>query len=454
MAAGVGPRWSSRLTYSLAAIGAAVGLGNVWKFPYMAGAGGGGAFVIVYLLALLFAAAPLFMAESLIGRLGRKSPPASFKAIATTANSRFPWGVFGSIALIGALLVLSFYAVIAGWTLAYVFKAAGGVFTSQNNLGVAGIFNDFTASTWGLIFWQGLFLIIVLSIVGSGLLNGTERANRIMMPGLFLLLFILLIYAAVEGDFAAGLGFLFAPDWSRISFSVVLSAVGQALFTMGVGVGGIMAYGAYVGEGVSIARATVIVVLADTLVALVAGAIIFPLAFANGLEPAQGAGLAFKTLPIAFGQMPFGNIIGMLFFVLLVFGAITSAISMMEPGVMWLMEKGRSRYQATVLWAAIAWVFGLGTVFSFNIWSDWHPLSFLPSFSQATFFHIIDHIINDYLLPVNGVAFSLFAGWVIHRRLSCSGLGFRRSITSVFWLWSVRLTVPFILLVILVGSVI
>jgi len=452
MAQGVGPRWSSRMTYSLAAIGAAVGLGNIWKFPYMAGNGGGGAFVLVYLLALCIAAAPLFMAETLIGRLGRLSPPAAFRTIANTHKGKTVWPFFGYLGLFGVLLVLSFYSVIAGWTLSYIFKSVTGVFKGADAGQVAQIFDQFKAQPLVLMLWQGLFLLCALVIVGRGLLKGTERANRIVMPLLFLLLLTLLIYAVLEGAFVEALSYLFLPDWSQMTFSVALSAVGQALFTLGVGVGGIMAYGAYVGANISIARATLVVVVADTLVALLAGLMIFPIVFGHGLEPSQGAGLVFRTLPIALGQMPLGSLVGGLFFLLLFFGAITSAISMMEPGVMWLMERGRSRRQATLIFALGAWAFGLGTVFSFNIWANFYPLDFLPLFEEAHVFHIIDVTVNNYILPINGIAFCLFAGWVITSKAAKNALGIESKHVFRAWQWSVRVFAPLALFIILVAS--
>lgn len=452
MAQGVGPRWSSKLTYSLAAIGAAVGLGNIWKFPYMAGNGGGGAFVLVYLLALCVAAAPLFMAETLIGRLGRLSPPAAFRGIAETRKGKSTWPFFGYLGLFGVLLVLSFYSVIAGWTLSYIFKSGAGMFEGASAGQVAQIFDLFKAQPLVLMMWQSLFLLCALFIVGRGLLKGTERANRIFMPLLFLLLLALLVYAVVEGAFVDALSYLFLPDWSQMTFSVALSAVGQALFTLGVGVGGIMAYGAYVGDNISIARATLVVVAADTLVALLAGLIIFPIVFGHGLEPSQGAGLVFRTLPIALGQIPFGSLVGGLFFLLLFFGAITSAISMMEPGVMWLMERGRSRRQATLIFALGAWGLGLGTVFSFNVWADFHPLGFLPIFKDAHIFHIIDVTVNNYILPINGIAFCLFAGWVIKSEAAKAALGVASDQVFFIWQWCVRILAPLALFTIVVVS--
>lgn len=447
-------RWSSRLGFVLAAVGSAVGLGNIWKFPYAAGSGGGGAFVAVYLAALLLIAAPIFIAETLVGRLGRGSPPTSLVRLARPAGARPFWAGFGYLSLVAVTLVLSFYSVVAGWSLAFVVEAALGGFAGGDPARIGASFNAFLAQPLMLIFWQSLFMVLTVAIVARGVRGGIERAVDVMMPLLFVMLLALVVFAAVEGAFGQAVRYLFAPDFSKLDGPVVLAAIGQAFFTLGIGVGGVMTYGAYLDQRVSIPKATVMVVGADTAVALLAGLAIFPLVFAHGLDPDQGPGLVFVTLPIAFGKMAGGSAMGVLFFLLLAVAAVTSSVAIMTPFVAWLEERGWPRPRAAMAAGGTAWLLGLATVFSFNIWQDWHPLSMIPALAQATVFGIIDYVVTQLILPLGGILLAIFAGWVLGRDDVRAALHLPDGWVFAVWRLTVRVVAPLALTAVLAANLV
>ncbi len=439
--------WSSRLAFILAAVGAAVGLGNIWKFPYVAGVSGGGAFVLVYLLAVVLVAVPILMAEVLVGRRGRHSPPIAIASVAAESNRSRHWSPAGWMGIMVAVLILSFYSVIAGWAIAYVFDTAAGTFTGLGGPGVGAHFADLLASPVRLAFWHGLFMAFAVFISAWGLQQGVERAVTIMMPLLFFMLLVMIGYSVVEGDLAAGLSFLFQPDFSKIDGGVVLVAVGQAFFSISVGMGLMMAYGAYLPREVSITRSALVIAGADTLVAMLAGIAIFPIVFANGLDPGEGPGLIFVTLPIAFGQMPGGVLFGTIFFVLLTFAAVTSAIAVLEPIVAWVQEYYMvRRWRIAVAVGCGAWVLGLGTVFSFNLWSAWRPLGFLATFSQKTFFDLLDYATVNLLIPLGGMLLSVFVGWRMSRTAVLAELGLSDGVGFKVWLFLLRVVAPLAIL--------
>ncbi|MDH5471207.1 MAG: sodium-dependent transporter, partial [Gammaproteobacteria bacterium] len=361
-------QWSGRLAFILAATGSAVGLGNIWKFPYITGENGGGAFVMTYLLCIAVIGLPIMMAEVLIGRRGRQSPINTMRELAADAGASRYWVLLGWAGVVAGFLILSYYSVIAGWALAYVFRAAAGLFTGLTADGVQSIFHDLIGEPERLMAWHTLFMVMTMIIVARGVRSGLEKAVRFLMPALLVLMLVLMGYAWNSGYFEQGVEFLFRPDFSKITPNAVLTAMGHAFFTLSLGMGAIMVYGSYLPDRISIARASVAISIADTAVALLAGMVIFPIVFANSLDPGAGPGLIFQTLPIAFGHMPYGAFFGMLFFILLVFAAWTSAISLIEPAVAWLVEnRGHSRVNASVVAGISTWLFGLLTVFSFNI---------------------------------------------------------------------------------------
>jgi NSS family neurotransmitter:Na+ symporter len=404
--------WSSRLMFILAAAGSAVGLGNIWRFPYVAGENGGGAFVLIYLACIFLIGIPILMSEVLLGREGRQSPINTMTLLVERSNAPKFWNVIGWMGAIAGFMILSFYAVIAGWAMSYVVSLADGTFVGATAEVASSEFNGFVGDPYRVLLWHGLFMLLTIFIVGRGVSEGLEKAVKYLMPALFILLLVLVGYSATTSHFGEGLAFLFSFNVDKLTGNSVLIAMGQAFFTLSLGMGAIMTYGAYMPRDASIVSSATIIALLDTGVALLAGIAIFPLVFANGLEASSGPGLMFVTLPLAFGQMEGGVIFGTLFFLLVSFAAITSAISLIEPALSWLIEHLRvSRVRGSILVGGLAWFIGLGSAFSTNIWSD---LMILPN---MTFFDSMDYVSNNIMLPLGGMLIALFAGWVVDRKV-------------------------------------
>lgn len=434
--------FSTRFAFILAAVGASVGLGNVWRFPYEAGQNGGAAFVLVYLLGLLLVAAPVFIAEVVIGRRGAASPPHALERQALEHGRSRGWRIPGLVGVFANLLVMSFYSVIAGWTLYYMFGAAAGDFTGLDAQAAGAWFGELRDSPARMLFWQALFILLTMIVVARGVRAGIERAMRVMMPALGIVLLILVAHAMITGDAAQALAWLFAPDFSKLTPAVVLAAVGQAFFTLSVGIGGVMMYGAYLPAGASILRSTFYVVAADTAVALLAGLAIFPIVFANGLDPAEGPGLVFVTLPLAFAVMPGGAWFGTLFFFFLFIAALTSAISLYEPTAAWFVERGRSRMTGVAVAAITSWLLGLLSIFSFNLWAD----------MKVTPFAAITGGLNTVILPVGALIIAWFAGRVLDRRASVDELGVGDGLLYRAWRFTLRWLTPVLILAIFASN--
>lgn len=400
--------WSSRLAFYLGTVGAAVGLGSIWRFPYLAGTSGGFAFIFVFVLACVVIATPLLVAEFLIGRWARRSPPQAAGEVAASIGATRGWNVIGWLGAIACYLVFTYYPMIAGWVLAYTWKFASGRFEGLGAPEVAAHFRAFLADPAALATWHLAFLALAGGISALGLNRGVEAANRIRAPGLLLILLVLMGYALATGDVERGVAFAFAPDFSKLDAGVVLAAIGQSFYATGVGIAMMMAYGAYVGHEVSLWRAALIISGSIVLVSLLATLMIFPLVFAYGMDPAQGPELVFDVLPRAFAQMPAGRLIGTLFFVLLVLAALTPTIASIEPVAAWLEQRfGLSRPMAVAIVAVSGWVFGLASVLSFNLWADWRPIA------GMTAFDIVDYVAANVLMPVGALLTSLFVGWRI-----------------------------------------
>ena len=427
--------WSSRMAFILAVTGSAVGLGNIWKFPYVAGQNGGGAFVLVYLLCVFVIGMPVMMSEILIGRRGRRNPIATTALLGREEGSSAKWSLIGAMGVLAGILILSYYSVIGGWTLAYVLKSGGGAFSGVGPNEVTSIRDAFIGDWRTVGLFHTLFMGLTIFVVARGVERGLEQAVRIMVPALLLLLITLLGYSINSGHFGDGLAFMFTPDFSKLTWDSVLAAMGQAFFTLSIGMGAVMAYGAYLPEETSIAGSSAAVAFADTTIAILAGLVIFPLVFANGLDPADGPGLVFITLPLAFGQMAGGTIFATLFFVLLTFAAWTSAISLMEPAVAWLVERyNRSRAEAAVMIGLLIWGIGVGTVLSFNVLADF-------TFLRGTIFDNLDHLTINIMLPLGGVLITFFAGWIMCRNSTAEELGSHGSLYRL-WRFLARFVAP------------
>ena len=445
---GVHGAWSSRWTFVLAATGSAVGLGNIWKFPYIAGENGGGAFVLVYLVCILVVGMPIMVAEVMLGRRGRRSPINTMRHLTEEAGLHGAWSAIGWLGVAAGLMILSYYAVIAGWALHYIGHMASGTFQGVSAEQADVIFGDLLADTNTLIFWQSIFLLLTMGVVVGGVGKGLGVAVRILMPLLFVLLIALLVFGYQRGDFARGFNFLFSFNVEALSWEGVLEALGHAFFTLSLGMGAIMAYGAYMPEHARIGRTVIAVGFLDTLVALVAGLAIFPIVFANPtIEPSAGPGLMFVSLPVVFGNMAGGLLFGSIFFVLVTLAAWSSAISLMEPAVAYLVEsKGFNRLTANLLLGFVAWVVGLGSVLSFNVWADARVAGF-------NFFEFMDFLTSSVMLPLTGLFIAIFVGWLMKPQAVREELKDESNGTFLVWRWVVRYLSPLAVLVVFVMGI-
>jgi NSS family neurotransmitter:Na+ symporter len=439
--------WSNRWLFVLAAAGSAVGLGNIWKFPYIAGENGGGAFVLLYLLCILFVGVPIMMAEVLIGREGRQSPINTMRHL-TKQHHRHPaWVLIGWSGVLAGFLILSYYVVIAGWALYYIVQMGAGSLDGASAAEAEGLFNAFLADPWKLVFWQTVFMALTVYIISRGVISGLETAVRWFMPLLFVLMAVLLGYAVTSDGWSQGFEFMFRFDFEALTPGAVLAALGQAFFTLSLGMGAIMAYGAYVPSNASVFSTVVIIAGLDTLVAVAAGLAIFPIVFANGLEASQGPGLMFVTVPLAFGQMPLGALFGTLFFLLVSFAAITSAISISEPALAYLVEEyNAKRGRVAITLGVISWLLGLGTVFSFNRWADVEVLN------QPTFFDFANFVTDKVLLPVGGMFIALFAAWALPKTVIGAQLGIAEGPAALLWRLLCGIVAPAAVLVVFVST--
>ncbi|WP_252177134.1 sodium-dependent transporter [Endozoicomonas sp. 4G] len=428
--------WNNRWTFMLAAAGSAIGLGNIWKFPYIAGQYGGGAFVLVYLLCIALVGIPLLMAETAIGRSTRLSPLNAMRKLTRDAGVFRGWEVIGWMGMLTGFIILTFYSVVAGWALSYAWDLLTGVFNGMNADQIGGEFEALTASAPRQIFWHTLFMVITVLITARGVHKGLEKGLQVMMPTLFILLFAMLGYSILAtGEFMRGFHFMFDVDFSKITGEAVVAAMGQAFFTLSLGMCALMAYGAYMPANNSIPRTALNVAFLDTLMAIVSGLIVFPIVYAHGLEPSAGPGLLFVSLTSAFANIPGGSIVGFMFFVLVGIAALSSAISLIEPSLAWVTERfGINRVLGTCLIGGSIWLVGLGSVFSFNIWAD-------VKFFDKTIFDLAGYMTDVFLLPLGGALIAIFAGWVLKRSVMSNELAMSVGLFNV-WRFSVRIIVP------------
>lgn len=422
--------WKNRYTFMLATAGSAIGLGNIWKLPYMIGVNGGSAFVLVFIACIFFVGIPLMMTEILLGRRAQKNPLDGMAMLAREASAAKHWRALGGMGMLTGLLILGFYSVIGGWVLSYIWFALQDAFHNVNGTGINAItakanFDTLLASPKTLIFWHTAFMVLTMGVVARGVNQGLERANNILIPALFVILLILLGYSISVGDFAASSHFMFAPDFSKITPVAVLSALGHAFFSLSLGMGAVMVYGSYLQRDVSIARTTIYIALADTALGLLVGLAIYALVFANHLEPAAGPGLIFQTLPIAFGRMPGGSIIGILFFLLVAFAAWTSSISLVEPAIACITENTQiTRMQSALIIGVATWLLGIAVALSFNHWGD------VKLILGLNIFETLDKLTSTILLPLGGLMMALFAGYTmkkehVQEELGLKELGFK-----------------------------
>ncbi|WP_413190900.1 sodium-dependent transporter [Psychrobacter sp. AT9] len=438
-------QWSSSFGFVLAAVGSAVGLGNIWKFPYMVGESGGSAFVIAYLFCIALVGFPILVAEWLIGRRGQKNPVNTFADVAASEGKSRSWGIVGATGILGGFLILSFYSVIGGWALNYITKVGTGSFVGQDSDSVAGTFDAMLASAGTLTIWHTVFMALTALIVGIGVTKGIETTAKVLMPLLGVILFVIVGYNVINGGFGEAVAYLFTPDLSKLTADVMLAALGHAFFTLSIGMGIMVAYGSYLGREVNLLKTARTVVILDTVIALAAGLAIFPIIFSNGLDPASGPGLIFVSLPIAFGSMGAGTIIGTLFFLLITFAAITSSISLLEPTVEFLEERTpMNRTVSTIVASTVIWLLGIAALLSFNLWSEFTIMG-------NGIFDALDKITSKFLLPLTGLAAIIFLAWKMDQRTIQQELGLSN---GAWQLWQIvaKFVAPIAVIVVFVTS--
>ena len=416
--------WSGRFAFLMATVGSAVGLGSIWKFPYMVGANGGSAFLFAYLAALVLLILPLMIGEFVIGRRGGMGAVGSIAKVARESGASGVWSVVGAWGVLTGFLILSFYSVIGGWTVAYIPQALSNAFAGQSPDAIGAQFSRMLADPIGLTFHHAIFMALTAVVVARGVSEGIERAVTVLMPLMFAILIGLVFYAYATADMGRAFEFFFQPDFTKLTPEVVLSAIGLGFFSIGTGIGAMITYAAYAPREINLGEAAIFTITADTFASFLAAFAIFPLVFAYGLNPGEGAGLMFTTLPIAFGQMPGGAFVGAAFFLLLVVSALASAISLLELVVAWATDTLKvSRPSAAYASAFVCWVIGIGTVLSFNHWSTWYPLEGLPTFTNKSFFDVVDYLTSNIMLPLGGIFLGLFVGWVMSKKAIFEELG-------------------------------
>lgn len=438
-------QWSSKLGFIIATTGAAVGLGNVWRFPYMAGTHGGSAFTLLYLIFVVLIGLPIMVAEIIIGRRARQNPVDALASLAEKCGHTKKWNLIGWLGALALLLVLSFYSVVAGWSISYLMRSFSNGFYHLSPKQITVIWQNFLSHPWELLFWHSIFMALTIMVIIRGVQQGLEKATKFMMPALYLILFILVIYGAAIGNFNKAFHFLFDFDTTKITTSVFIAAMGHAFFSLALGAGAMLTYGAYVPKYVKIVSAVTLVATLDVLVAILSGLAIFPLVFGFNLAPNSGPGLMFVTLPISFSHMLGGWFIGGLFFLLLLFAAWTSSINLAEPLVIILMRKlNIKRTPAALIIGFFAWFIGIGSMLSFNLWKH------IKIFGKFTLFDIATNIPTDILLPLGGLGYAIFAGWIMTKTMTKEEVNSKLYFS---WLFLIRFISPAGILIVFISSI-
>jgi NSS family neurotransmitter:Na+ symporter len=395
--------WGSKAGFILAAAGSAIGLGNIWKFPYITGENGGASFVLVYLICIAVIGLPVLIAEILIGRTTQRNPVGAFYKL---SKSKF-WAAVGGMGVVAGFLILSFYAIIAGWSIGYIIEAINGnFFNFPEPTTSAEHFQNLVGNIPWIMGYFAFFMILTMIIVFSGIQKGIERSSKVMMPLLFILLIILMIRGLTLDGASQGLNFLWNPDWSKITAKTILLALGHAFFTLSLGMGAMLTYGSYMSEKDSIPGAALQIVILDTLIALIAGTAIFTSVFAVGLAPDAGPGLIFQTLPVVFSKMPGGYFFSILFFISLTIAALTSSISLLEVVVSFFVDELKwKRHTAAIVLSVFIFALGVPSALSFNLFTDIKIFDF-------DFFGLVDFIASNILLPLGGLFIAVFVAWI------------------------------------------
>lgn len=442
-------QWGTRIGFVLAAAGSAVGLGNIWKFPYIAGMNGGGAFVLIYLACIALVGFPIMIAELIIGRNTNSSPVVAFSKMAGEDSK---WKGVGWMGVFTGFIILSYYSVVAGWSLNYVLMSICDFLNGKSPEEISSLFDKLVTSGDINLFWHSIFMLITIGIVVGGVKKGIEKWSKILMPVLFVTLVILVINSLFMPGLMRGVEFVFAPDMSKLTAAGVLEAAGHAFFTLSLGMGAILTYGSYLSKKEDLVKASIVVCSLDTLIALMACLIIFPVVFSFGLEPNAGPGLVFKTIPVVFSQITGGSLLSILFFLLLSFAALTSAISLLEVVTSHFIDSfGWSRKKATLIPGAMIFLFGIPSALSGSkgVFFEWEGIF------GKNFFDTMDYLASNWLLPMGGLLIAIYVGWfaktAVVKAEFCEG----SKLKSLFagWLWVLRIFVPITMVVVLLYKV-
>ena len=436
--------WGSKIGFILAATGSAVGLGNIWRFPYITGENGGAAFVFIYLVCILLLGLPILIAEIVIGRHTEKDPVGAFKAMLGGTK----WEFVGYLGVASGFLILAFYSVVGGWTLGYIVKSLTGTAASIKNVESAKtVFNDFISSPWETLLYHFLFIAACMFIVTKGIKDGIEKWNKILMPLLFGILLILIIRGITMDGGMRGLSFYLNPDFSKITTKTIILALGQSFFSLSLGMGAMITYGSYLSPKEKILNSSVFILLFDTLIALFAGFAIFPAVFAMNMSPAEGPGLVFHIIPTVFGNMAYGNVFLILFFVLLFIAALTSGMSLLEVVVAYIIdERGWSRRKAVYVFGSVIFLIGIPASLSFNVMKG------VTVFLGNNYFDFLEKLTTNYMLPIGGFFIAMALGWKYGLDKTIHELDPDTRIISVkeLWAFAIKFLSPFFLLVVFI----
>lgn len=435
-------QWGTKIGFILAAVGSAVGLGNIWRFPYMTGENGGAAFVLIYLICVVMIGIPVLIAELALGRYTQLNPVGAIKSIAP----RGPWKLLGYLGVLAGITILSYYSVIAGWTIGYIFKT---IFHSTGN------FEKFIADPTGELGYFIVFLGLTMLVVLGGVKTGIERWSKILMPTLFIILIGLIVYAVSLPGAEEGIKFYLQPDFSKLSGKTILSALGQAFFSLSLGMGAMITYGSYITRNTNLFSSAVVIAFSDTLIAVMAGLVIFPALFAVGMEPTQGPGLVFNVLPQIFSQMPGGTIVGVFFFILLAIAALTSSISLLEVGVAWAVDELKfSRTKGTIILTVFAFLIGIPSALSQGSIEYFSNLNFL---GKKNFLDIADFLFGSIALSFGGMLLSIFVGWKWGAKKASDEIRYRMDqeyqILIKLWVFLIRFVCPVIILFVFLNMI-
>ena len=396
-------QWATRMGFMLACAGSAIGLGNIWKFPYIAGMNGGGLFVLIYLFCIFAVGIPIMICEFAVGRSTQSSPVEAFRKL--TSKNSF-WQIVGWMGILSGFVILSYYSVVAGWAMHYVFLSVKNFNGATNPEVISGFFGALYSNGWVNLFWHAIFMLLTISVILGGVKKGIERAARWLMPILFGMMLLLLIRSSFMSGFSQAVSFVFSPDASKLTAAGVLEALGHSFFTLSLGMGAMLTYGSYLSHKTDLVKSSIIISIMDTAVALIACLILFPVLFTYGMSPEAGPGLVFKSMPIVFSQLPGGTIFAVIFFLLLTLAALTSAISLMEVVTSFFIDTlGWKRKTATLLPGFLIFLFGIPSALSGG------ALSKFTMLGGKNFFDAMDYLSSNWFLPLGGLCIALFVGY-------------------------------------------